>query len=69
MMQDEEQKEIFDEEVRQNMNEIFEETYQFMDLPQCPGKQTAVRRQYLVDPMYLNVAINLNTFYTPGYKL
>ena len=56
------------EELRHLMNGLFYEPYKFMEKTDSPGKEVAVRKQYLIEPMFVNVAINLNTFYTPAYK-
>ena len=49
------------------MNEGFAEPYRWEKKTKTDGKQTAMRENYLIEPMHINMAINLNTVYVPDY--
>lgn len=54
--------------LRDKMNAVFSEPYEFESKKNVPGKETAMRENYLLEPMFVNVAINLNTCYVPQYE-
>lgn len=54
--------------LKDKMNAIFNEPYEFEAKKNVPGKETAVRENYLLEPTFINLAINLNTCYVPQYE-
>lgn len=56
------------EQVRNFMNRAMDQPYEFIEQTPGPGKSTAVQMQYLVEPMFVNIALNFNTCYVPDYK-